>query len=106
MKADPELQFCVVLLSEVISIRGVNSYTTGAGYLLKVGRLFFYILAFFERFLLLQYLPELFRVLDRALLVLHLKDEYENLGSLLQNVLYNLLHPRPVETPVSYTKSK
>ena len=47
MKADPELQFCVVLLSEVISIRGVNSYTTGAGYLLKVGRLFFYVLAIF-----------------------------------------------------------
>ena len=63
-------------------------------------------LQFLNGFFSLKYLPELFRVLDRALLVLHLKDEYENLGSLLQNVLYNLLHPRPVETPVSYTKSK
>ena len=77
VKIDVDLQFSLLLLSEVISIKSVAYHTAGGSYVLK-------------------YLDPICDVLDKTL-DLKQKDEYEHACNVLQNLLNNLLHTRPLQ---------
>lgn len=85
-KSDQELQFSLLLLSEVISIRSVNNFFAGGEYLLI-------------------HIRRLCEVLDKVIR-LQQKEEYELAFSILQNMLYTLVHIRIIESPTTFTVPK
>ncbi len=81
-KADAELHYSLLLLSEVASVRSTNFFVTGCP--------------------LLPYLDKICTVLDKTL-TLKNRDEYETAQSLLCNCLYSLGHIRPLTEDVAKT---
>lgn len=78
-KADTELQFNMLMLSEVVSTKMLSVLAPGPS-----SSLF-------------KHMDKLCSVLDK-ILVLDLKDEYEMAANVLENLLFNIVHIRPIQT--------
>ena len=76
-KADQELQFNLLMLSEVISVKMLS------------------ILPPAPSNVLFNHMDKLCQVFDKVL-VLDLKDEYEMASNALENLLFNIVHMRYV----------
>ena len=77
-KVDQELQFNLLMLSEVISVKMLS------------------ILPPAPSNVLFTHMDTLCQVFDKVL-VLDLKDEYEMASNALENLLYNIVHMRPLQ---------
>ena len=77
-KVDQELQFNLLMLSEVISVRMLSVLPPAPSNVL------------------FQHMDKLCQVFDK-ILVLDLKDEYEMASSALENLLFNIVHLRPLQ---------
>lgn len=85
-KIDQELQFVLLLLSEVISIRGLNFITSPGT-------------------AILDHMDQLMSLLDK-ILNLEQKDEYEIAGTILQNLILALVHIRPIQTLTTHKEQQ
>ena len=77
-KVDTELQFNILMLSEVISVKMLS------------------VLPHRPSSVLFQHIDKLCQVFDK-ILVLDLKDEYEVASNALENLLFNIVHMRPLQ---------
>ena len=77
-KVDTELQFNILMLSEVISVKMLS------------------VLPLRPSSVLFQHIEKLCQVFDK-ILVLDLKDEYEVASNALENLLFNIVHMRPLQ---------
>ena len=77
-KADSELQFNLLMLSEVISVKMLS------------------VLPPRPSTILFKHMDKLCQVFDK-ILILDLKDEYEMAANALENLLFNLVHLRPLQ---------
>ena len=98
-KADQELQFNLIMLGEVISVKMLS--------VLPPGKFFFFSIFNFQFFkcefiflgpnnVLFKHMDKLCQVFDKVLM-LDLKDEYEMASNALESLLYNIVHMRPLQ---------